>query len=50
MHAPNVVHMIAAKRILQFLKGTFTYGLHFRLGPLRLYVDCDVDWVGSPFD
>ena len=50
MCKPTVVYMTTAKRILQFLKGTLTYGFHFCLVPLRLYTYCDADWAGSPFE
>ena len=49
MH-PLLSIWLVAKRILRFLKGTLTYGLHFRPGPLRLYAYCDADWADSPFD
>lgn len=29
-----------------FLKGTITFGLHFRPGPLCLIAYCDADWAG----
>ena len=41
MHDPRTTHWMAVKRILRFLKGTITHGLHFRQGPLQFtaYLD-----------
>ena len=45
---PRHVHLIAAKNILRYLKGTFDYGLKYKDDQkiiLEGYVDSD--WVGS---
>ncbi|PKI66392.1 hypothetical protein CRG98_013194 [Punica granatum] len=44
MHKPSVTHWLAVKRILRYLKGTITYGLHLRLGSISAlhgYSDAD---------
>ena len=35
LHDPRSTHWMAVKRILCFLKGTLTHGLHFCKGPLQ---------------
>ncbi|XXG88667.1 hypothetical protein AAC387_Pa12g0857 [Persea americana] len=47
MHAPTTSHLVVVKRVLRFLKGTITFGLHFRPGPLCLIAYCDTDWAGN---
>jgi hypothetical protein len=47
LHAPKTVHLTAAKRVLRYLKGTITFGLHYTQGPLHLNGYCDSDWAGS---
>ena len=45
------VHLIAAKHILRYLRGTVDYGLKYVENPkinLEGYVDSD--WAGSPID
>ena len=39
---PRRVHLIAAKHVMRYLKGTIDFGLYY-----RLYGYTDVDWVGS---
>ncbi|KAM0984150.1 hypothetical protein ACFX14_011746 [Malus domestica] len=50
MHNPMVSHVLAVKRILRYLKGTSTYGIHFKPGPLHLQSYSDADWAGDPND
>uniref|UniRef100_A0A2N9F7W8 Integrase catalytic domain-containing protein n=1 Tax=Fagus sylvatica TaxID=28930 RepID=A0A2N9F7W8_FAGSY len=45
--SPTSVHLITAKRILRYLKGTLHLGLSFRPGPLKLYAFTDADWAGD---
>jgi hypothetical protein len=42
--------MVAAKRVLRYLKGTVEFGLHYTRGSLQLNGYCDSDWAGSPDD
>lgn len=50
MHSPKDSHWQAVKRILRYLKGTSTHGLHFsKASDLRLTAFCDADW-GSNID
>lgn len=39
--------MVAAKRVLRYLKGTFNFGLCYTRGSLHLNGYCDSDWAGS---
>jgi len=50
LHSPTTTHMVAAKRVLRYLKGTLTFGLYYTRGSLRLNGYCDSDWAGSPDD
>ncbi|XP_026398395.1 uncharacterized protein LOC113294200 [Papaver somniferum] len=50
MHQPTITHMVAAKRILRYIKGTLHHGLLFSKGLTTLQVYNDVDWDGSPND
>jgi hypothetical protein len=50
LHAPTTLHLTAAKRVLRYLKGTTTYGLHYTKGSLQLNGYCDSDWARSPDD
>ena len=43
MHAETTLHLVAVKRILRFLKGTITFGLHLGLGTLHAILRC---WLG----
>ena len=48
---PRHVHLIAAKNILRYLKGTIDYGLKYEANQkinLEGYVDSD--WVGNAID
>jgi hypothetical protein len=50
MASPTFVHLMAAKRILRYLKGTLHLGLSFKPGPLTLSAFTDADWAGDPDD
>ena len=50
MSHPTHHHLVAAKRILRYLKGTLHHGIHFQPGPLVLLAYCDADWAGDPLD
>ncbi|XP_059451010.1 uncharacterized mitochondrial protein AtMg00810-like [Corylus avellana] len=47
LHARTTLHLVAAKRVLHYLKGTVAYGLHYTKGSLQLNGFCDSDWAGS---
>ena len=45
---PRQVHLIAAKHVMRYLKGTIDLGLYFgRDHGYKLYGYTDLDWVGS---
>ncbi|KAI3514468.1 hypothetical protein L1887_12893 [Cichorium endivia] len=47
MHDPRVPHFLAPKRILRYLKGTITHGIHIRPPVVdRLVSYSDADWAG----
>ncbi|XP_070675335.1 uncharacterized mitochondrial protein AtMg00810-like [Malus domestica] len=50
MHNPMVSHVIAVKQIIRYLKGTSTYGIYFKPGPMHLQAYRDADWAGDPND
>ena len=50
LHCPTTDHLVAAKRVLRYLKGTLQFGLNFSKGSLQLNGFCDSDWTGSPDD
>lgn len=50
MHAPTPTHFTTLKRILCYVNGALTYGLHMRHGVLRLEAFADADWAGDPTD
>ncbi|XP_058217465.1 uncharacterized mitochondrial protein AtMg00810-like [Rhododendron vialii] len=50
MHQPKMSHYGAVKRILRYIKGTITQGLHFTAGSVALTAFVDADWVGDPVD
>ncbi|KAM2925447.1 hypothetical protein FF1_042962 [Malus domestica] len=50
MHAPRDQHFQAAKRVLRFLKGSFSQGLWFTKGSVALSAYSDADWAGCTFD
>ena len=48
MHAPTESHWAAVKRILRYVKGTSSFGLHLTRGSsLSLHGFTDADWTGS---
>ncbi|XP_039004039.1 uncharacterized mitochondrial protein AtMg00810-like [Hibiscus syriacus] len=48
MHAPREKHLEAAYRILRYLKGTTSKGLHFKKNVNRsIEVYTDADWAGA---
>lgn len=50
MHKPIVSHFGDVKRLLKYVKGAMTHGLHFTSGALSLTAYTDADWAGDPFD
>jgi hypothetical protein len=48
LHCPTTSHLIAANRVLHYLKGTTDFGLSFTKGSLHLRAYCDSDWTGDP--
>lgn len=48
MLVPTTSHLVVAKPIMRFLKGTVTFGLHFRSGLLRVIAYCDANWAWHP--
>ena len=48
---PRHVHLIAAKHILRYLKGTVDYGLKYKTDQrINLEGYVDLDWAGSAID
>jgi transposase InsO family protein len=50
MHQPTTSHLVAAKRVLRYIRGTISHGILFQPGPLRLTAFTDSDWAGNPVD
>ncbi|GAA0154743.1 transmembrane signal receptor [Lithospermum erythrorhizon] len=49
MHAPMTAHMLALKRVIQYLQGTLDYGLHLYKSTIcALTSYTDADWAGCP--
>ncbi|XP_056692048.1 uncharacterized mitochondrial protein AtMg00810-like [Spinacia oleracea] len=49
MHAPRDAHMQALKRIIRYIQGTLTLGLHLYPSPISDLVSyTDADWGGCP--
>eukprot|EP00268_Persea_americana_P025822 TRINITY_DN25195_c0_g2_i1.p1 TRINITY_DN25195_c0_g2~~TRINITY_DN25195_c0_g2_i1.p1 ORF type:complete len:278 (+),score=33.22 TRINITY_DN25195_c0_g2_i1:2074-2907(+) len=46
MHHPKDHDFTTLKRILRYIKGTLSYGVQFKRGPLQLTAFSDVDWAG----
>jgi hypothetical protein len=48
MHCASEMHLIAAKRILRYIKGTVDFGVKFeKCQEFKLYGFSDSDWAGS---
>jgi hypothetical protein len=48
---PIHVHLVAAKHVMRYLKGTLDYGLCYTGDhDFRLYGYIDLDWAGSASD
>jgi hypothetical protein len=48
---PRCVHLVAAKHVIRYLKGTLDYGLYYTgYCDFKLYAYTDLDWVGSASD
>ena len=50
MHSPTDTHLITAKWILRYIKGSLSSGFLFQPGSLNLQAYADADWVGDPLD
>ncbi|KAK2457600.1 hypothetical protein QL285_004854 [Trifolium repens] len=54
MHDPRKPHLIAAKRIFRYIRGTLDFGLHFPIGTNckgSVLIGCyDSDWCGDMTD
>jgi hypothetical protein len=49
MHDPREPHLVLVKRILRYVKGTLSSGLHIGTGPVHsLTAYSDADWAGCP--
>ncbi|XP_071699614.1 uncharacterized mitochondrial protein AtMg00810-like [Rutidosis leptorrhynchoides] len=49
MHAPKDSHMLALKRIIRYVKGTISHGLHLTKSNVNsLVAYTDADWGGCP--
>ncbi|CAA7037224.1 unnamed protein product [Microthlaspi erraticum] len=49
MHDPREPHFAALKRILRYIKGTISHGLHIHKSPVdQLIAYSDADWAGCP--
>ena len=51
LNCASELHMVAAKRVLRYLKGTFSYGIKFcKVQEFKLQGYSDSDWAGSVED
>ena len=51
MQQPHYLHWKASKRILQYIQGTRTYGIHYAAdSELELVGYTDFDWAGYSID
>lgn len=48
MHQPSVTRFATLKRVLQYLKGTLTYGVHFKRGKLQVIAYSNADCARDP--
>jgi len=49
MHDPREAHLALIKRILRYVKGTLSAGLHISTGPIDKFIAySDADWAGCP--
>ena len=49
MHDPREPHLALIKRILRYVKGSLSAGLHIGTGPVdKLIAYSDADWAGCP--
>ena len=47
MQEPKKVHLVAAKRILRYIKGTLDYGILYSNHEFSPSFFCDADWTGD---
>ncbi|CAL2264500.1 unnamed protein product [Prunus armeniaca] len=50
MHTPTEPHFAAVKRVLRYLAGTLTHGIHFTSNDVQLQAYSDADWDGDVND
>ena len=51
MEQPRQVHLVAAKHVIRYLKGTLDYGLRYVTNhEFRLYEYSDSDWANNISD
>ncbi|KAK9912116.1 hypothetical protein M0R45_035990 [Rubus argutus] len=50
MHHPTSTHWIAIKRILRYIKNTYSHGLFYRPGSFTLTAYSDTNYAGDPDD
>ena len=51
MSDPKHIHLVAAKHVLRYVRGTITYGLRYTSSSgVLLFGYSDLDWSGSAVD
>lgn len=50
MHSPTYVHLTVVKRILRYVYGSLSVGLHFKRSSVSLLAFSDFDWAGNRLD
>ncbi|KAI5355191.1 hypothetical protein L3X38_008086 [Prunus dulcis] len=50
MHTPTEPHFAVVKRVLRYLAGTLTHGIHFTYGGVHLQAYSDDDWASDVND
>ena len=51
MSDPKQIHLVAAKHVLRYVRGTITYGLRYTSSSgVLLFGYSDLDWSGSAVD